>query len=128
MPWINNVKDVCGDVVCGSCLGLVKGVFGVSLFTTAETEEINSLKSLALSVMQKSPEVIKDNADAAVCQRVKTGNQATRKTALEQFTKNASPEDVTAGVVATAELVCKKSFYARFAGVLKGACLNLLGC
>ena len=49
MPWI---KDVCEDVICGSGLGVVKGVFGISLFTQAD-----NLKKLALSVMEKSPEV-----------------------------------------------------------------------
>ena len=28
MPWL---KDVCEDIICGGSLGVVKGVFGVSL-------------------------------------------------------------------------------------------------
>lgn len=53
MPWITEIKDVCKDVICGASVGLVKWVFAVSFFTTSETEEIMSLKQLALSVMRK---------------------------------------------------------------------------
>jgi len=118
MPWI---KEFCEDAVCGSCLGLVKGVFGISLFTSSETEEINSLKTLALSTIEKAPEF---TTDALVCEGIKKGQKA----ALDQFTSKASPEMVAAGVVTAAELVCTKSFKSRFAEVLTGACLNLAGC
>jgi hypothetical protein len=43
MSWI---KDVCEDALCGGALGIAKGAFGISLFTAAETEEINSLKAI----------------------------------------------------------------------------------
>jgi hypothetical protein len=55
MPWI---REVCVNVLCDGSLGIVKGVFGISLFTESETEEINSLKQLALSVMEKAPEIV----------------------------------------------------------------------
>ena len=118
MPWI---KEVCEDVVCGASLGVVKGIFGISLFTEAETEEINSLKNLALSVMEKSPEIV---TEPIVCEAIRKG----QKSALDTFAKNASPEAVAAGVVTAAELVCTKSFKQRFTNVLMGACLNLVGC
>ncbi len=89
MPWI---KDVCEDIVCGGSLGVVKGVFGISLFTVAETEEINNLKKLALSVMEKSPEIV---TEPLVCEGIRKG----QKSALDAFAKNASP----AGVVTAAD-------------------------
>lgn len=118
MVWI---KELCEDVICGTCLGLTKGVFGISVFTATETEEINSLKKLALSTIEKAPEF---TTDALVCE----GLKKSQKTALDQFTSNASPEMVAAGVVTAAELICTKSFKARFSEVLTGACLNLVGC
>jgi len=118
MPWI---KDVCEDIICGGSLGIVKGIFGISLFTEAETEEINNLKKLALSVMEKSPELV---TEPIVCEAIRKG----QKSALDTFAKNASPEAVAAGVVTAAELVCTKSFKERFTNVLMGACLNLVGC
>jgi hypothetical protein len=118
MPWI---KEVCEDVVCGGSLGVIKGIFGISVFTEAETEEINRLKSLALSVMKKSPEIV---TEPIVCEAIRKG----QKSALEKFANNASPEAVTAGVVTAAELVCTKSFKQRFTNILMGACLNLTGC
>jgi hypothetical protein len=57
MPWIN---DVYIDVLCGSSLGIVKGVFGILLFTELETEEINNLNQLALSIMEKSPQLVRE--------------------------------------------------------------------
>jgi len=118
MPWL---KEICEDIVCGSALGAVKGVFGISMFTEAETEEINSLKKLALSVVAKSSERV---TDPLICEGIRTG----QKSALEMFAKTAPPEAVAAGVVAAAELVCTKSFKQRFTGILMGACLNLVGC
>ena len=93
----------------------------LSLFTTSETEEIMSLKQLALSTIEKAPEF---TTDALVCEGIKKGQKA----ALDQFVSKASPEMGAAGVVTTAELVCNKSFKYRFASVLTGACLNLVGC
>jgi hypothetical protein len=118
MTWIT---DVCEDVICGGTLGVVKGLFGVSLFTTSETEEIASLKTLALSVIEKSPQMV---TEPVVCDAIKAG----QKHALETFAKNAPPEAVAAGVVTAAELVCGKAFKQRFGEVLMGACLNLAGC
>lgn len=118
MPWL---KEICEDVLCGGTLGVAKGVFGISLFTASETEEINSFKKLALSVLQKSPEIV---TDPIVCEAIRKG----QKSGLENFVKNAPPEAVAAGVVTAAELVCGKSFKSRFGEVLMGACLNLVGC
>ena len=118
MPWI---KEVCEDVICGVSLGIVKGVFGISFFTEAEVKEIHSLKKLTLSVIEKSPKIV---PDPVICEGIRKGQQA----ALDKFSKNASPEVVAAGVVTAAELVCTKSFKARFTKVLMGACLNLVGC
>ena len=36
------IKDVCIDAVCGTCLGVCQGVFGMSLFTSEELEEVNN--------------------------------------------------------------------------------------
>jgi hypothetical protein len=118
MPWL---KNVCEDVVCGGTLGVVKGIFGVSFFTASETEEIVSLKKLALSVMQKSPQMV---TEPLVCNTIKAGQEH----ALETFAKNVPPEAVAAGVVTAVELVCGKAFKQRFGEVLMGACLNLAGC
>jgi hydroxymethylpyrimidine/phosphomethylpyrimidine kinase len=118
MAWI---KDVCEDDVCGGTLGVVKGIFGVSLFTASETEEIASLKNLALSVIEKSPQMV---TEPIVCDAIKTG----QKYALETFAKNAPLEAFAAGVVTAAKLVCGKAFKQRFGEVLMGACLNLTGC
>ena len=115
------IQDFGVDAICGGCLGFAKGVFGVSLFTTEEVEEINSLKNLALSVMRKSPDI---TTDPVVCEAIRKG----QKSGLETFAKNASPEAIAAGVVSAAELVCTKAFKQRFACVLKGACLNIVSC
>jgi hypothetical protein len=80
-----------------------------------------SLKQLALSVMAKSPEMV---GEPILCEAIRQG----QKSALETFAKKATPEAVSAGVVVAAELVCKKAFTQRFADVLMGACLNLVGC
>ena len=100
MPWI---KDLCEDVFCGGGLGVVKGVFGISLFTEAEAEEIHNLKNLALSVMEKSPEII---TDPVICEAIEKG----QKSALETFAKNQPPEVIAAGVIPAAKLICNKSF------------------
>ncbi len=119
MPW--GVKDVCKDVICGGSLGIVRGIFGISFFTESETEEIMSLRQLAISIMEKSSKPI---TDPSVCDGIREGKQS----ALKSFTKGASPETVNSGLVAAAELVCNKSFKLRFREVLVGACLNLVGC
>ncbi len=108
MPWI---KEVFEDALCGSALGIVKGVCGLSLFTGSETEEIVAFKKLALSTIEKAPEF---TTDAMICEGIKEGQKA----ALDQFARKASPEMVAAGVVTAAELVCTKSFKSRFASVL----------
>ena len=118
MAWI---REVCEDSVCGTALGLVKGTFVVSWFTTAETEEIFSLKQLALSVMEKSPEFV---TESATCEVLKQGQTS----ALQTVAQNAPPEAIAAGVIAAAEVVCTKAFKYRFTDVLLGACLNLAGC
>lgn len=67
MAWI---KDVCKDVICGGSLGIIQGVCGISLFTQAEAEEIHNLKTLALSVMAKSPEIV---TKPIVCEAIREG-------------------------------------------------------
>lgn len=67
-------------------------MFGVSLFTTAEAEEIHHLKSLALSVLEKSPEII---GKPVICEAIRNGQKA----GLDAFAKQASQEMVAAGVV-----------------------------
>lgn len=121
MAWIKILKEVCIDSVCGLGLGVVKGISGISFFTAEETEEINALKKLALSTVEKAPEFATSDL---ICEGIKQGQEK----ALKEFTKNASPEMVAAGVVTAAELVCSKSFKTRFAELLTGACLNLVGC
>jgi hypothetical protein len=118
MPWI---KNVCVDAVCGSALGIAKGMFGISLFTADEAQEIVSLKKLALSVIEKSPSIV---SEPLMCEAMKAGQQS----ALETFSRTATPEIVAAGVVTAAELVCGKALKQRFSEVLMGACLNLVGC
>ena len=117
----NWMTEVCEDVVCGGALGIAKGLFGLSFFTASETEEIYSLRQLALSVVEKSPEIV---TQPLVCEAIKKG----QKSGLQTFTNNASPEMISAGVVTAAELVCTKAFKTRFREVLMGACLNLTGC
>lgn len=118
MSWIRNV---CIDAICGSALGLINGIFGLSLVTSQEVEEITSLKKLALSVIEKAPEF---STESVVCEAIKNGQQ----TGLETFVKNAPPEVASTAVVAAVELVCGKAFKERFKDVLMGACLNLTGC
>jgi hypothetical protein len=69
----------------------VKCLFGLSLFTQSEIEEIISLKKLAFSVMEKAPEIA---TEPIVCEGIRNG----QKSALETFTKRLSPEAVAAGV------------------------------
>ena len=118
MPWI---KETCQEALCGLLVGIGKGAFGVSLFTESETEEINNYKKLALSVLEKAPEIVTDDV---ICEGIRN----TQKSALETFAKNTPTEAVAAGLVTTAELICSKAFKTRFKDVLMGACLNLVGC
>jgi hypothetical protein len=118
MPWI---KEVLVDAVFGCGLGVVKGVCGTSLFTESEVEEITNLKKLALSVVEKSPDL---KTESVICDAIKN----CQKSGLEAFAKSAPPEAVTASVVAAAELVCNKAFKQRFTEVLMGACLNIVDC
>jgi hypothetical protein len=118
MAWLENV---CTDAICGSALGIINGVFGLSLFTSQEVEEINSLKKLALSVMEKTPEF---STEPVICEAIKNGQQ----TGLETFMKNAPPEVASTAVVTVIDIVCRKAFKERFKDVLMGACLNLIGC
>ena len=93
MSWIPQAfQEACEDALCGGGLGMVKGILGVSLFTSKEVEEINSLKKLALSVLEKSLEI---KTDPIICEGIQAGKIA----ALDSFAKKASPEVVAAGVV-----------------------------
>ncbi len=118
MSWI---REVFEDAICASVLGCVRGAFGVSIFTEKEVEEIASLKKLALSVAEKAPKLA---TDPVVCEQIKTGQEI----GLETFVKDIPAEATTTGVVAAAELVCRKTFCDRFKKILMGACLNLVGC
>ena len=109
------------DGVCGCVFGVIKGVTGEACFTSSEVEEIAQLKALALSTLEKAP---KFSSDAAICEGIREGKQI----ALDKFAKAATPEMIQAGVVTAAQLVCTKSFKHRFADVLTGACMNLVGC
>jgi hypothetical protein len=116
MNWI---KDICEDIVCGTGLGVVKGVFGISLFTEEETAEINDLKNLALSVMEKAPEIV---TEPVICEAIRQGKQSGLD-AFAKEVKNTLPEEVATVVVSAAQ-----SFKQRFGDVLTGACMNLVGC
>lgn len=100
------------------------GIWGISLFTGPETQEINSLDKLAASLMEKSNEIIGGTTDAAICEGIRNDQMS----ALETFSRNAPPEAIQVGIVAAAEVICKKSFQNRFREVLLGACINLVGC
>lgn len=115
MPWL---KETCQEGICGIGLGIAKGVFGVSLFTSDEVTDINNCKKLALSVFEKSPEIV---TDPAICEAIRQG----KKSGLDAFVAKTSAE---AFAVAAAETVCTQAFKKRFADVLMGACLNLVGC
>ena len=114
MPW---VKDVCTDALCGLAAGSIKGIFGISLFSASEVEEIESLKRLSLSLVSKSRNF---TTDPSICEEIAKGS----KSALKPVIDNAPSEAVAAGVA----VVCEKAFRQRFRDVLMGACLNLAGC
>lgn len=118
MAWIREVTE---DLVCGAFVGIFKGLCGYSLYTAAESEEIDNLKKLALSIIDKAPPF---ETDPNVCEAIIKG----QKSALDKFCQNASPEMVSAGVVTASKLVCGKAFKQRFGEVLMGACANLVGC
>lgn len=109
------------DSICGCVFGMVKGMTGEACFTSSETEQIAQLKQLTFSTLQKSPEF---STEASICEAIREGKQI----ALDKFAKSATPEMIEAGVVTAAQLVCTQAFKHRFADVLKGACLNLVGC
>ena len=54
--------EACLEASCGLCLGFLKGVCGVSLYTAQEFEEVEALKRLAESVSRKAPEFINDES------------------------------------------------------------------
>jgi hypothetical protein len=111
------ITSICKEAVCGIVTGSLEGIFGISLFSPVEAEEIYRLKKLSLSVMAKSKIVA---SDPALCQEIANGSS----TALQTFI-NQTPSEV---VAASAAVVCQKAFLTRFKGVLMGACLNLTGC
>jgi len=121
--WFNDtlIKELCKEATCGICKGLVKEAFNIELFDSTDAEEIQNLKQLALSVVQKSPQL---HTPSDICNDILRKNPS----AIDRFCEDLSPEAVTAGVGIAAQLVCKKSFRAGFAEVLTGACLNLVGC
>lgn len=65
MSWF---KETCEDVICSCGLGMVKGVFGVSFFSPSEVDEIHNYKKLALSVMEKSPDIA---TDSGICDAIR---------------------------------------------------------
>jgi hypothetical protein len=111
------ITDVCKEAICGIITGSLEGLFGISLFSPVEAEEIYRLKKLSLSVMAKSNIVA---TDPALCQEIAKGSS----TALQTFI-NQTPSEV---VAASAAIVCEKAFLSRFKVALMGACLNLTGC
>jgi hypothetical protein len=90
------IKELCKEAICEGSLGVVQGVFGISLFTAAEAEEINALKALTLSVMKKAPEVL---TAPIICEGIRNGQKAT----LDTFTQGLSPESIAADVVVAAQ-------------------------
>jgi len=118
MPW---VKEICEDAICAIFCGGVKGLFGVSMFSSQEVEEIGNLQSLAESIAAKSPKFV---TNPRICDGIQKGDMGS----LKEFAANAQPEVVAVGVVSAAKLVCGKAAKTRFRDVLMGACLNLVGC
>lgn len=121
MSWFNDtfLREYCVDAICGTTIGIAKGIFGA--FSEDEIREVMDLEKLAEATIKKSPEFV---TDAAICEGIKQGQYA----ALDEFAKTATPAMEEAGVILAAKLVCNKSFKARFASLLSGACLNLVGC
>ena len=113
--------EACFEAGCGLCLGFVKGICDVSLYTTQEFEEVESLKKLTESVLKKSSEFI---SEESVCEGIKDGSLK----ALSKFKSNLPPEAVEAGVGAAATLVCKKTFLPRFRDILMDACVTITHC
>ena len=111
------VKDTCKNIVFDVTACILHGAFGYFLFTAEEHGEIQNLKKLALLVIEKSPE---STTEPAVCETIKK----TKQLGLEAFAKQASPEAIDAGAVATAKVVCSKTFNPRFIKVLIVACLK----
>jgi len=113
--------EACFEAGCGLCLGFLKGVWGVSLYTAQEFEEVESLKRLTESVLKKSSEFI---TEESVCEGIKDGSVK----ALAKFKSNLPTETVEAGVGAAATLVCKKAFLPRFREILMDACVTITHC
>jgi hypothetical protein len=120
MAW----PKVCKDIIGGICVGGLQGLFGISLFTPEEAVEVANLQKLALSMIEKAPKIAKEATQPAVCEAIREG----QKSALNSVLAKAPADAAAVGAVAAAELVCNKAFSARFADVLMGACLNLVGC
>jgi hypothetical protein len=112
------MQSLCKDAVCGIVEGSLEGIFGITLFSPGENEEIYLLKRLSLSGMAKSNLV---TTDPAICQEISKGSSA----ALQTFMDQPSSSEI---VAATALVVCEKAFLGRFKKVLMGACMNLTGC
>ena len=73
--------EACFEVCCSLGLGFIKRVCGVSFYTAKEVEEVESLKTLARSVMKKSPKFVND---PAICGGIKDGSMK----ALSTFKNN----------------------------------------
>ena len=113
--------QACFEAGCGLCLGFVKGVCGLSLYTAPEVEELEALNRLAEVVVKKSPEL---SIDPAVCEGIKNGSIK----ALNKFKSNLSNEALDAGVGLASSLVCKKAFLPRFSEILMDACVAITQC
>ena len=96
MGWKNEVRE---DAICGTTLSLIKGVFGVSLFTRAEVDEINDLKKLTFEIVEKSTKM---TTDQLICDGIIKEQAFT----LEKFVKTTPLETVTAGAVSATKVVC----------------------
>ena len=113
--------EACLEASCGLCLGFLKGICGVSLYTAQEFEEVEALKKLAKSVSRKAPEFI---TDESICKGIKDGSVK----ALSDLKNNLPDEVVDLGVGAAASLICKKAFLPRFRDLLMDACVAITHC
>lgn len=76
------IKDVCAKAFSGLAAG---GIFGVSLFSNSEVEEIENLKKLSVSIISKSPDFM---TDRFICEEIIKDS----KTDLQTFINNAPSE------------------------------------
>ena len=120
MGWMNYAKDEAINVCSGFCLGMVQGIFGISIYTDVEIEEIHNLKTLALSIVSKWPPQI---ADPNFCRQAAEGLKSGSESVIE-----TSYPFLPVTAAAAADLVCSKAILPRFQKILAGACLNLIGC